>query len=123
MINFTHCCIITDQVFELTNFYQKIFGVEAEKYGDSYSELEVGDTILAIFDIDEHEKMAPGSANIMSNNNIILEFKVDDIKKEYRKVKNLGVEIVKEITTQSWGNTSFYFRDPDDNLVNFYNNE
>jgi catechol 2,3-dioxygenase-like lactoylglutathione lyase family enzyme len=32
----------------------------------------------------------------------------------------MGCEIAKPVTTQEWGNRSFYFRDPDGNLVNFY---
>ena len=120
MINLTHCCIITDDVNELTNFYEKILEIEAERYGENYSEIEAGDTQLAIFDVFEQEGLAPGTARVRSNESLILEFKVEDLEAEYRRIKGMGIEMAKDITTQPWGNTSFYFRDPDGNLINFY---
>ncbi len=123
MINLTHCCIITDNVDQLTNFYEDILNTEAERYGDNYSEIEVGDSHLAIFDVFEQESLAPGSARVRSNESMILEFNVDDVEKEYKRIKSMDIEIVKELTTQPWGNTSFYFRDPDGNLIDFYSND
>jgi catechol 2,3-dioxygenase-like lactoylglutathione lyase family enzyme len=54
---------------------------------------------------------------------MILEFNVDDINEEYERIKGMDIEIVKELSTQAWGNTSFYFRDPDGNLIDFYEND
>jgi catechol 2,3-dioxygenase-like lactoylglutathione lyase family enzyme len=123
MINLTHCCIITDNVDKLTSFYEDVLNTEAERYGANYSEIEVGDTYLAIFDVFEQESLSPGSARVRSNESMILEFNVDDINEEYERIKGLGIEIVKELSTQAWGNTSFYFRDPDGNLIDFYEND
>jgi catechol 2,3-dioxygenase-like lactoylglutathione lyase family enzyme len=39
---------------------------------------------------------------------------------EAGKLRELGVELVLEPTTQPWGNRSVLFRDPDGNLVNFF---
>ena len=120
MANLTHCCIITDDVAGLTNFYEKIFDEKAEKYGENYSELEIGNTTLAIFDVFEQENIASASARVKSNESIILEFEVEDVEKEYERIKEMNIDMVKDISTQSWGNTSFYFRDPDGNLLDFY---
>ena len=120
MINLTHCCIITDDVYELTNFYEDILDTKADRYGENYSEIEVGDTYLAIYDVFEQENLSPGSARVKSNESLILEFNVDDVEAEYKRIKDLGIDIVKELSTQAWGNTSFYFRDPDGNLIDFY---
>ncbi|HKL12258.1 MAG TPA: VOC family protein [Halanaerobiales bacterium] len=120
MINLTHCCIITDEVNELTNFYEKILKIEAERYGENYSEIEAGNTQLAIFGVFEQEDLAPGTARVRSNESLILEFKVEDLEAEYQRIKGMGIEMAKDITTQPWGNTSFYFRDSDGNLINFY---
>ncbi len=108
MINLTHCCIITDNVNELTNFYEKILKIEAERYGENYSEIEAGDTQLVIFDVFEQEGLAPGTARLRSNESLILEFNVEDLEAEYRRIKGMGIEMAKDITTQPWGNTSFY---------------
>jgi len=58
---------------------------------------------------------------IRTNRNILLEFQVDDVDAEYQRLRPIaGIEWVKELTTQPWGNRSIYFRDPDGNLVNFF---
>jgi len=51
---------------------------------------------------------------------VIIEFRVDDVDKEYEKLKTLVSDVVKEPTTQPWGNRSMLFRDPDGNLINFF---
>ena len=55
-----------------------------------------------------------------TNRNVWLEFQVDDVEAEYNRLKALGVEIIKDITVQPWGNKSFYFRDPEGNPISFY---
>ena len=51
---------------------------------------------------------------------MIIEFQVDDIDKEYERLKTLVSEWVQEPTTMPWGNRSMLFRDPDRNLVNLF---
>ncbi len=46
-------------------------------------------------------------------------FKVDDIDIEYSKLKKLNVDFIKLPITHSWGCRSFWFKDPDTNIVNF----
>ena len=43
-----------------------------------------------------------------------------DIDAEYERLKGLGVEFVKSIQTHAWGSRSFWFRDPEGNLIDFY---
>ena len=54
---------------------------------------------------------------------IILDFLVDDVDAEYPRVAALGVEWVMPATTQPWGNRSMIFRDPAGNLVNVFSRE
>ncbi len=54
------------------------------------------------------------------NHSIIIEFRVNDVDKEYEKLKTVVSAFVKEPTTMPWGNRSVLFRDPDGNLVNFF---
>jgi catechol 2,3-dioxygenase-like lactoylglutathione lyase family enzyme len=79
-----------------------------------------GGTCMSIYHIDEQNNLAPGSAELRHNRSTILEFQVDDVDEEFRRLTKAGVDWVKHPTTQEWGNRSVYFRDPDGNLVNFY---
>lgn len=54
------------------------------------------------------------------NQSVIIEFRVDDVDREYENLKQFEIEFVNEPTTQPWGNRSLLFRDPDGNLVNFF---
>jgi len=45
---------------------------------------------------------------------------VDDVDKEYEKLKKAISDFVQPPTTQPWGNRSLLFRDPDGNLINFF---
>lgn len=47
-----------------------------------------------------------------------LSIEVDDIEAVYAKAKQLGVEIVYDITDEPWGVRRFYVRDPFGTIVN-----
>jgi catechol 2,3-dioxygenase-like lactoylglutathione lyase family enzyme len=66
------------------------------------------------------EKMAPGSLRGSGYGSYTMEFGVDDVDGEFDRLKGLGVQFVKEPTTQSRRRRSMWFRDPDGNIVNFY---
>jgi catechol 2,3-dioxygenase-like lactoylglutathione lyase family enzyme len=51
---------------------------------------------------------------------VIIDFRVNDVDKEYEKLKTIISEFIKEPTIMPWGNRSLLFRDPDGNLVNFF---
>jgi hypothetical protein len=42
------------------------------------------------------------------------------VDREFSKLKGVIGEFVQEPTTQPWGNRSLLFRDPDENLINFF---
>lgn len=54
------------------------------------------------------------------NKSAILQFRVRDVDKEYARLQGIVKTWVKPPTNQPWGTRSFYFRDPDGNLVDFY---
>src|SRR5215472_9138022 len=113
-------CLITTNVRQLVNFYERVLGIEAQRSGDQYAEFRTGVGVLAIFSAEAQEKYIPGSAQAASNRSAILEFRVADVDYEYARLQPLVKTWVKEPTTQPWGTRSVYFRDPDGNLVNFY---
>src|SRR5205823_14798752 len=60
------------------------------------------------------------SARPADNHTVIIEFLVDDVDKEFERLKTIVIEWVQEPTTMPWGNRSILFRDPDGNLVNLF---
>ena len=120
MIKFTHSCLITKNVKKLRDFYEEVLAIKPQIDSDTYIEFQMDNNVLAIFDIKDHNKMAEHSAEACTNKNIILVFKVDNAQFEFERINNIGVEIIKPLTTQSWGNTSFWFKDPDGNMIDFY---
>ena len=113
-------CLITQNVEQLTSFYARVLGISAKRSGADYAEFRTGAAVLAIFSAQAQEKYIPKSAEPARNKSVILEFQVNDVDKEYARLKKVVKDWVKPPTTQPWGTRSFYFRDPDGNLVDFY---
>ena len=116
----THVCIITKDLNRLTEFYRQVLQIEPKAYGDDYVEFPTELGALVFFDIEAHERLAPGSARPASNRSLELEFLVEAVDQEYRRLQTLDMDWVLPPTTFAWGNRSIYFRDPDGNLVNLY---
>ena len=66
------------------------------------------------------EMFAAGAARPADNHTVIIEFRVDDVDGEYKKLKEVVSDLVQEPTTMPWGNRSLLLRDPDGNLINFF---
>lgn len=113
-------CLITSDVKRLVGFYEPVLKQKAKWSGGNYVEFRTGVGVLTIFSASAQEKYIPGSAEAGKNRSVILEFKVDDVDAEFRRLKAVVKTWVKPPTTQPWGTRSTYFRDPDGNLVNFY---
>jgi len=113
-------CLITKDVPLLVEFYTKILRIPAKTSGNDYAEFHTPGAVLAIFSADAQEQYLPGSAQAGSNKSAILEFEVADVDHEYTRLKDSVKDWVKPPTTQPWGTRSFYFRDPDGNLIDFY---
>ncbi len=113
-------CLITSDVDRLVAFYEPVLQMKAERTGEDYAEFHTGAGVLAIFSAAAQERYIPGSAVAGENRSIVLEFRVQDVDREYSRLKGLTKTWVKPPTTQPWGTRSIYFRDPDGNLVDFF---
>lgn len=113
-------CLITKDVKELVRFYAAILKRDAQMSGEDYAEFHTGVGVLAIFSLEAQERYIPGSATAANNRSAILEFRVPDVDREYRRLQDVVKVWVKPPTTQPWGTRSIYFRDPDGNLIDFY---
>ena len=119
MKRFTGVCLITPDVPRLSAFYHEILGVEME--GDqTHVELFTKGAGMAIFSEVGMEQLAPQSMQGAGCGAFTLEFQVEDVDREFERLQALGVPIVKPPTTYPWGRHATWFRDPDGNIVNFY---
>ncbi len=113
-------CLITGNVDRLVNFYEPILGISAKRSGKDYAEFPTGNGVLAIFSETTQEKYIPGSAEAANNKSMIMEFRVANVDHEYKRLQGLIQTWVKIPAKTAWGTRSMYFRDPDGNLVDFY---
>ncbi len=118
-MRFTGICLITPNVPALAAFYAQVLGVEAVG-DDVHAELRVEGSGMAIFSTQGMEQMAPGSMQGAGAGNVAIEFQVQDADAEYERIAALGVAFIMPPRTHPWGARSFWFRDPDGNIVDFY---
>ncbi len=112
-------CLNTKNVLALADFYEKVMSVKAE--GDAvHMELKIAGAGISIFSLDGMEAMAPHSTQGIGFGSITLMFEVHGVDQEYVRLKGLGVEMIKPPETYSWGSRSFWFKDPDGNILDFY---
>ena len=112
--------VITDDVEGLLGFYEQITGVEGVRYTPVFAELNFPSFTLAIGHSQTTQLFGEDSARAADNHTAIIEFKVDDVDKEYERLQPIVHEWVQMPTTMPWGNRSILFRDPDGNLVNLF---
>jgi uncharacterized glyoxalase superfamily protein PhnB len=113
-------CLISQNVPRLVAFYTQILSVPAKTVGNQYAEFHTSVGVLAIFSSEAQEKYIPHSSEPGINRSVILEFEVADVDKEFQRLQGLVKDWVKPPTNQPWGTRSFYFRDPDGDLVDFF---
>lgn len=113
--------IITKDIKQSVQFYEKAMGLTAQWYTEDFAELKTSSITIAIGST-RTMKMFGGEYLMESKGRTgsIIEFLVSDVDEEYEKIKTLTDHIVQEPTTMPWGNRSLLFCDPDGNLVNFF---
>mgnify|MGYP000929558916 CR=1 FL=1 len=122
-MNLTSIRIITDNVDRLVNFYETITGFPAERPAPVFAELVLPGCTLAIGHSTTAQLFSAGSPDAIipaHNRSVLIEFRVEDIEAEYIRLQPLALDWIQEPTTMPWGNRSMVFRDPDGNLVNYF---
>ncbi|SDI41389.1 Catechol 2,3-dioxygenase [Chryseobacterium taeanense] len=114
--------IITADMERLVAFYKQITGLQIVQYTPDFAELKTPTTTFAIGSTKTLQFFGGEDvAQPAQNRTVIIEFKVDDVDKEFQRLSDyLQENIVQKPTMMPWGNKSFLFRDPDGNLVNFF---
>lgn len=118
-MRYTGLCLISNDVPRLVSFYKRIFDTNAEG-DDLHSVLKIKELELTIFAATEMEKMAPNSTKGMGAGNTIIGFEVEDVDAEYERIQPFGVRIIMYPTTHPWNSRSFWFSDPDGNIIDFF---
>lgn len=101
--------LLTNDVVRLANFYKELLGVENGSDDPGYQVILEEGTTLAVWN--------DGSVKNNQNQNICLAFTVEDVEKEYLRVKAMGARIVQEPKLQPWGAVNMCLLDPDGNQV------
>ena len=118
----TQARIITTSVTRLAVFYETVLRTVA-RGSEEYIELRTRGATLAISSQRAMDMYGTRAAIPGNNQSVVLDFEVDDVDDERRRLSDIVASFVLEPTTQPWGNRSMLFRDPDGNLINFYSTE
>jgi catechol 2,3-dioxygenase-like lactoylglutathione lyase family enzyme len=118
-MTFNGICLITNNVKRVRVFYETVLHTSF-KGDDAFAWIEGSRGTFSIFSDEGMDRMAPGSMSGAGHGSYTIEFEVEDVDREFERLRSLGVQFVKEPTTQSWRRRSVWFRDPDGNIVNFY---
>ena len=118
-MDFTSIRMISDDLEPLVSFYEQVTGVPAVWPAPVFAEVHLPSCTIA-FGHTQTAQLFNNSARPADNHTVIIEFLVDDVDKEFERLRTLVSEWVQEPTTMPWGNRSILFRDPDDNLVNLF---
>jgi catechol 2,3-dioxygenase-like lactoylglutathione lyase family enzyme len=121
-MNLVSVRIITDNVEGLVRFYEQVTGMPAVQYTPDFAELQSRSANLAIGSTNTLQFFGGEEvAKAAENHTAIIEFRVDDVENDYKRLTDLlQTCLVQKPTTMPWGNKSLLFRDPDGNLVNLF---
>ena len=119
-MDFVSMRVITDDIKRLVRFYEEATGLAPKWYTEDFAELATPSGTLAIGSKRTMDMFGAGAARPADNHSAIIEFRVDDVDKEYDRLEKVISEFVQRPTTQPWGNRSLLFRDPDGNLINLF---
>ncbi len=104
-------CLCSNDVLTLAGFYKKIFGQEQNDQNEVHQTVMGEGVAITVYN--------DGTVKNNRNQNICLAFTVDDVDKEYERLKTLGVTVIEPPTTRPWGARNMHVTDPDGNHIYF----
>ena len=119
-MNFVSLRIITDDVNRLVGFYEEITGCRRTGTPRTSPNWRRPPALWRLAAKRTMDLFGAGAARAADNHSAIIEFRVEDVDKEYERLETSIGEFVQAPTTMPWGNRSLLFRDPDGNLINFF---
>lgn len=118
-MKFASTRLIAADIQSMVAFYEMVTGRKAEWLGPQFAEIVTPAATLAIGSAETVELFQHGSAEPGANRTAVIEFMVDDLDAEYRRL-NGNVELVHEPKLFPWGNRSVQFRDPEGTIVSLF---
>jgi uncharacterized glyoxalase superfamily protein PhnB len=112
--------IVTVNLDQMRTFYQQVLQIEPQIYRGNYVEFTLEAGILALWRQSECEAFGIAPMRGTANDSVLIELEVEDVEREYARLKRLPMQWVQGLTTQPWGHRTFYVRDPDGNVLNFH---
>ena len=88
-MNLVSMRLITDDIKRLVGFYEQAIGLSPKWYTEDYAELATPSCTLAIGSKATMDLFGAGAARAADNHSAILEFRVDDVDKEFEKLENV----------------------------------
>src|ERR1700712_901487 len=98
-MNLVSLRIITADIENLVQFFEKATGVTAKWLTGDFAEIVTSSFTLAIGSTRTLAFFGEGVAQPAANKSVIIEFLVENVDDEYEKIKNLTNEIVQKPTT------------------------
>lgn len=114
--------LIVQDIKKAVEFYELVTGYQAEWLAPVSVEIitPVPVPVLAIGSVETVVFFKENCAQPASNQSAILEFMVDDIDKEFFRLKEFGNEFFHEPKNMPWGNRTMQIRDPEGTLISFF---
>lgn len=117
----TEITLLAKDVSRLRHFYQTLFQIDIDD-SNIHIVIPLEGVNLIIWAASEMENMVPGSMAHAGTGNTTLNVQVENVDAHYERLKTLDITWLKQPTTFPWGRRAMWFRDPEDNIVIFYQN-
>jgi catechol 2,3-dioxygenase-like lactoylglutathione lyase family enzyme len=104
--------LITDRLPECRDFYVRHFGFDVVFEADWYVQLMSEKRIQLGLMKPDHASQPELLQRGYEGHGVVYSFEVDDVDREYEKLKDDDVEIVFDIRTEPWGQRHFMILDP-----------
>lgn len=101
--------LLTNDVIRLADFYKALLEVDNQSNDAVHQVIISEETMLSIYN--------DGTKKENNNRNMCIAFTVEDMDKEYEKIRRLGADVIEAPTIRPWGTKNMSFYDPDGNIV------
>ncbi len=111
-------CLYINDLEKAVDFYHNLLGLEVIHYlKDHHAFFRAGSSVLLCFNPESSKnKTSPPPHFANGNQHFAFEVAQEDYKSCKMKIQSLGIEVIDKLTWNS-GQESFYFNDPEDNVL------
>lgn len=118
-MKFASTRLVARDIKSLVVFYELVTGYRADWLAPVFAEIVTPAAALAIGSAETVALFKQGSAEPGVNRTAILEFMVEDVDREFARLKD-QVEVVHEPKDLPWGNRTAQFSDPEGTRIALY---